>query len=796
MKKSRDVRKLIGVLLAVTLLLGVAGFTYAYFGLEIEGKPKDIVMETGDLKLTYIDDTELKLTDAMPGDTITKKIKVYNGGNKKVSYNFYWGDLVNTIDFFELHVIMECKSYKNYGTTSQTESGTCDRIYRAVPISDTVTDGNIKKNISIDAGITQEYTVTVQFDNKNYPQDDNLNKSFTGKIGIEAYEELKEIYCTYDGELTPDATYTKDGFTYKYKKERKDYWNSIDVDGWGVIYDDKSSTEPITEAPCTYINDKPIVSMSEMFNGSKATYIDVSNYNTKNVINMYRMFDWVESAEIVGLENFDTSNVTNMGEMFYRVSTAKLDVSSFDTSNVTNMYGMFAYNSYNLDLTNFNTGNVTDMSYMFYDLSSNVIDVSGFDTSNVIKMSGMFNGADAIKKIDLSNFNTSKVTTMQYMFESFNTSSLNLENFDTSKVVNMNRMFYYSNIPYLNLNGFNTRNVTDMEGMFALTKTTELEGLNNFNTSSVTDMSRMFYSSQIKLLDLRSFDTSNVTNMLDMFRDSKAVQIFGLNTFNTDKVTNMRYMFYGTSNLQQELDLSSFNTSKVTNMSYMFGGSSTTRIKGLDKFNTTKVTDMSGMFSNTSKLQQELNLFSFNTSKVTNMSSIFGGCQATSLNLNSFDTSNVTDMSGMFGDTSKLTSIDVSGFDTSNVTDMSSMFYKTKLREIKGLEKFNTSKVTSMLWMFQESKFIEILDLSSWDTSNVTTMYQMFLECRKLKTIYASDKFVTTNVTNSRNMFSSTESLIGGAGTVWSSSNPIDNTYARIDGGTSSPGYFTLKNIN
>ena len=41
-------------------------------------------------------------------------------------------------------------------------------------------------------------------------------------------------------------------------------------------------------------------------------------------------------------------------------------------------------------------------------------------------------------------------------------------------------------------------------------------------------------------------------------------------------------------------------------------------------------------------------------------------------------------------------------------------------------------------------------------------------------------------------MFSTTKNLVGGAGTVYDSTK-VDKTYARIDGGTSSPGYFTAK---
>ena len=42
-------------------------------------------------------------------------------------------------------------------------------------------------------------------------------------------------------------------------------------------------------------------------------------------------------------------------------------------------------------------------------------------------------------------------------------------------------------------------------------------------------------------------------------------------------------------------------------------------------------------------------------------------------------------------------------------------------------------------------------------------------------------------------MFIDSSNLVGGAGTTYNSSF-VDKTYARIDGGTSSPGYFTLKN--
>ena len=68
----------------------------------------------------------------------------------------------------------------------------------------------------------------------------------------------------------------------------------------------------------------------------------------------------------------------------------------------------------------------------------------------------------------------------------------------------------------------------------------------------------------------------------------------------------------------------------------------------------------------------------------------------------------------------------------------------------------------------------------------------LFLCGVSLKTIYVSDKFTTASVTYSSLMFGGCTLLVGGNGTKYDSEY-IDNTYARIDGGASAPGYFTLK---
>ena len=57
--------------------------------------------------------------------------------------------------------------------------------------------------------------------------------------------------------------------------------------------------------------------MSDMFDScSKLTSLDLSNFNTSNVTNMYGMFHNCTSLVSLDLSNFDTSKVTNMVHMF------------------------------------------------------------------------------------------------------------------------------------------------------------------------------------------------------------------------------------------------------------------------------------------------------------------------------------------------------------------------------------------------------------------------------------------------------------------------------------------------
>ena len=377
-----------------------------------------------------------------------------------------------------------------------------------------------------------------------------------------------------------------------------------------------------------------INSSAFMFSGCKnITEIDLSHFNTSNIITMRAMFFNCSSLYKLNLSNIDISQVTNMGYMFQDCSSlVSLDFSYFNTPQINFMKGMFSGCSSltSLNLYNFDTSQVTDMRSMFYHCSSlksielSSLNLSHFDTSHVTDMLDMFVNCSTLESLDLSNFDTSSVEIMKRMFANCSSlKSLDLSNFNISSVVNLNSMFLYcSSLEYLNLSNFITTSVTNMGSMFYGCSNLTYLDLSSFDTSKVTYMRSMFYHcSSLKSIELSSFNTSQVKDMAGMFYNCSKIESLDLSHFDTSQVTVLLHMFRYCSSLIS-LNLTNFNTTNVTNMVAMFQNCSSLAFLDLSNFNTSGVTDMNSMFSNCSSLEY-LNLRNFDGSKLTNMKGIF-----------------------------------------------------------------------------------------------------------------------------------------------------------------------------
>ena len=130
------------------------------------------------------------------------------------------------------------------------------------------------------------------------------------------------------------------------------------------------------------------------FGCSDITYIDLSNFNSSQVVTMSYMFSGCSSLTSLNLANFDTSQVNIMNYMFNGCSSLKsLNLSSFDNSQIIEMYSMFCGCSslLSLNLTNFNTSLVTDVRFMFDGcVSLSYVNLFNFNQTKLRYQTNMF----------------------------------------------------------------------------------------------------------------------------------------------------------------------------------------------------------------------------------------------------------------------------------------------------------------------------------------------------------------------------------------------------------------------
>ena len=416
--------------------------------------------------------------------------------------------------------------------------------------------------------------------------------------------------------------------------------------------------------------------------------------------------------------------------------------------------------------------------YMWFDYCPNLTTIEGieyFNTENVTNMRYMFCDCRSLKSLDLTNFNTENVTDMYYMFHNCTSlESLDLTNFNTAKVTNMKGMF---------------------SSCYAL-KT--IYASDKFVTDQVTESTCMFSD----CLNLKDYSSSKEDHTYAncgpigyftygrgyaMFDDATGTLTFSYKGFKPEGAYELNEggnnpeWISKNSYVKKVVFDASFAKARPTSCYYWFRGCDMlTQIEGIEHLNTEEVTDMSWMFMDCRGLTS-LDVSHFNTQKVTNMEHMFNRCSGlTSLDVSSFNTENVTNMTCIFLGCSGLTSLDVSHFNTKKVTDMSCMFYECGKLTSLDVSHFNTGNVTKMGFMFFNCSALTLLDLTNFNTAKVVDMGGMLILCSALTTIYVSDKFVTTNVTERGSMFYGCTSL---KGAIAYDENKFDDTYANYETG-------------
>lgn len=293
-------------------------------------------------------------------------------------------------------------------------------------------------------------------------------------------------------------------------------------------------------------------------------------------------------------------NATSCKKMFYGCKSLKnIDLSRFDTRNIVNMCCMFmnCKNLKQLDLSGFNTGNVREMTHMFFRCSSlEQVNLSGLDTHNVEYMGQMFYGCESLKQLDLSSFNTEKVLYMGEMFSNCKSlKQLDLSHFNTEKVVSMQNMFKNcSALEQLKISNFDTKCTNFIDGMFwGCARLTDLD-ISSFDMGEIIGTRGMFgYCNALKHLKV-NHSFSPVSEMF-LPEEVKIIVVPNTTTKGVNNTMNTKINF---NNIEDAIDTVMKDPScrGITDVSELVDKAAESNEAITKPINTSEVVDVSGLF--------------------------------------------------------------------------------------------------------------------------------------------------------------------------------------------------------
>ena len=563
------------------------------------------------------------------------------------------------------------------------------------------------------------------------------------------------------------------------------------VNANAMFMESKISTLTISQA--TFANAEDISSMFES-TYDKLVDINLQSATFAHAKNANRMF-YGGRATSVNLANAVFNELEDASSMFEDqdyLTEIKLPKATFDkTSNFNRtFFSVSAVTTISLPKITFRAAE--DLTSMFHDCGNMTtlnLNPSKMIASHVVTMASMLKGTYSMTEINLEklNINGGTLQNIQELFK---------DNSNTEKII----------LPTV----FDTSNVTNMASAFENCQLlTEIGNYSQLNLKSVTNASRLFADAES--LDLKQIipllKTNSIENASFMFylAYSSAPVAFSSN-FQTNSTTTMQGMFQGF--MTPSLDISHFSLENTTTMEDMFSGKEASRTYAVGGqyyavseviwpngiLNAPHLTTMKSLFHKNYHITK-LNLPKFVSPALTDTSYMFYQLdkEITEIDVNGLDTQNVEDMSEMFDglkfDRGSLGGSFAPKFKTTSLKNMYGMFYYMNVDHLD-LTALDVSNVTNMEYTLGNAYFITI-DLTGWNTSNVENMRYLFYNNWYLTTIYASDSFVTTKVTQSDDIFNMNgyDNLVGGNGTHAAGQ---DITYARIDR-PGKPGAFTLK---
>ena len=562
------------------------------------------------------------------------------------------------------------------------------------------------------------------------------------------------------------------------------------------------------------MKDAPMTSMRRLFFGgfdsdagiySTLLYVTaiegLENLNTANVTNMSEMFMSCNNLESIDLSSFNTSNVTNMDFMFYNcVSLESLDLNSFDIGNLKSAYCMFQQCESlqtiycNADWST--STKLTDSSNMFA-YCTNLVGGSG-TPYYIDDVDCTFARPDGGP--DAPGYFTSRDPQVYTVFDGDHT----LTYYYDDKYVLTNpycELYDPINEPWkLRFSTYNEQiteavidpsmanaNLTSLNCFFSgsghsLINLATIKGLENLNTANVEDMSAMFFCCYgLKTIDLTLLNTKKLTNTNQMFSHCGNLTTIYCYEDWTTQLVKSEDMF---------LDCTSLRGGTWPYLMYDRSKTDGAYARPCDE-------TASGYFTKT-----EAQMYTEFDEATGTLTYYFDDKR-----MRRTGVTELCDASSRFDDYSDkvVKAVIDPSMKNSTRTSLESLFYGeysldrgeyitlSNLTTIKGMENLNTAIVENISKMFMGCSSLKVLDLSSFNIDKVKSGYSIFNGCNSLTTIFCDqDWSENPNLTGQDYVFLYCDNLVGGQGTIFDGYK-TSIAYARPDGGTEAPGYFTRK---
>lgn len=127
-----------------------------------------------------------------------------------------------------------------------------------------------------------------------------------------------------------------------------------------------------------------ILSAYTSFNSVVLNSLDLSEFDSSNIVNMSEMF-FLCNIPHIDLSKLDTSSAVDMSSMFYGCNTDKLDISNFDTTKVQDISRMFdGCNACEYNLGNLNLHNCVKALSVFESCKATELDISGWEIDDIL----------------------------------------------------------------------------------------------------------------------------------------------------------------------------------------------------------------------------------------------------------------------------------------------------------------------------------------------------------------------------------------------------------------------------